>query len=117
MVLEGHGKILENGSIEHCAGPSDLVELQLQAAVRQVSAGYLKPGGRQLDPALEVPVRYLEAMDSGIPNFARQRGLAADDQYAGTERDLDLVELHAWQGDQDRQRFIALEDVARRLPS
>jgi hypothetical protein len=65
------GKILENGSITHRAGPSDLVELQLQAAVRQVSAGYLKPGGRQLDPALEVPVRYLQPVDSGIPDLAR----------------------------------------------
>src|SRR5271163_2574392 len=95
---------------------SNLVQLQLQAAIRQVPAGNLEPGGRQLDPSLEMPVRDLQPVDPGVPDFARQRGFAADDQDASAERHLDLVELDPGQGDQDGQRLVALEDVARRLP-
>src|ERR1700740_3086620 len=112
----GMAEILEIGSTAHSARPSNLVELQLQAAIRQMAAGDLEPRGRQLDAALEMPVRYLQPMDSAIRVLARQRALAADDQYAGAERHRDLVELAPGQGDQDGQRFIALENVARRLP-
>src|SRR5271167_4882385 len=113
----GMGKILEMGSVARGTRSSNLVQLQLQAAIRQVPAENFEPGRRQLDPALEVPVRYLQPMDSAIPDLARQGGLAADDQYAGAERHLDLVELDPGQGDQDSQHLLALEDVARRLPS
>src|SRR5215470_20436293 len=81
-----------------------------------MAAGDLKPRRRQLDPALEMPVRYLQPVNPGVPDLARQRGFAANDQYAGAERHLDLVELHPGQGDQDGQRLLALEDIAGRLP-
>src|SRR5262245_51389762 len=64
-----------------------------------------------------MPVRYLETMNSRISNLPRQRGFATDDQHAGAQRHLDLVELYPRQRDQDRQRIPALEDVAWRLPS
>src|SRR6516165_10705955 len=96
---------------------SNLVQLQLQAAVRQVPAGDLEPRGRQLDPTMEMPVRNLQPVNPGVPDLARQRGLAGDDQYTGAERHLDLLKLHPGQGDQDGQRLVAFEDVARRLPS
>src|SRR5271167_2983163 len=81
-----------------------------------MAAEDLKPRGRQLDPTLEMPVRYFQPVDPCVPDLARQRCFAANDQYAGAERHLDLVELHSGQGDQDGQRLLALEDVAGRLP-
>src|SRR5207253_1998584 len=80
-------------------------------------AGNLEPSRRQLDPPLEMSLRYFQAMDSGVPDLKRQRALAADDQHAGAERHRDLVRLYPGQGDQDGQRLLALENVARRLPS
>src|SRR5262249_62160231 len=81
-----------------------------------MAAGDLKPRRRQLDPALEMPMRYLQPVNPGVPDLARQRGFAANDQYAGAERHLDLVELHPGQRNQDGQRLLALEYVAGRLP-
>src|ERR1700739_4552839 len=112
----GIGKILEFGSIAHGARPSNLVQVKLQAAVRQVPTGNLEPSGRQLDPALETPLRYLQPVDPGVPDLERQRALAADDQHAGAERHRDLVGLDTGQGDQDDQRLLDLKDVAWRLP-
>src|SRR6516164_11559385 len=63
-----------------------------------------------------MPVWYLQPVNLGVSDFARQRGLAADDQHAGAECDLDLVKLDPGERDQNRQRVIALEDVTRRLP-
>lgn len=58
---------------------SQLVQLQHQAPIGEVTAGYLEQGGRQLDPSLEMPVRYLEAMDAGISHLAGQGPLGAHD--------------------------------------
>src|SRR4029077_6711790 len=112
----GIRKILEFGSIARGARPSNLVQLQFQTAVRQVAAGNLEPSGRQLDPPLEMPLRYLQPVDPGVSDLERQRAFAADDQNAGAERHLDLVGLDPGQGDQDDQRLVALKNVARRLP-
>src|ERR1700758_3757920 len=108
----GMGRSLINAG----ARPSNLVQLQLQAAVRVVAVGHLEPGWRQLDAALEMPVRDLQPVNLGVSDFARQRCFPADDQHAGAERPLDSVELVPGERDQDGQRIIALEDVARRLP-
>src|ERR1700724_1780139 len=108
----GIGKILEFGSIARGARPSNLVQLQFQTAVRQVAAGNLEPSGRQLDPALEMPLRYLQPVNPGVPHLERQRPFAADDQDAGAERDLDLVGLDPGQGNHDGSRLVALADVA-----
>ena len=75
---------------------SQLVQLQHQAPIGDVTAGYLEQGGRQLDPSLEMPVRYLEAMDAGIPHLAGQGPLAADDQHTGAEGPYKLCTKKSW---------------------
>src|SRR4029077_15570596 len=71
----GIAEILESGWTAHCAQSSKLVELQLQATVCQMAARDLEPRRRQLDAALEMPVRYLQPVNSRVPNLPRQWGL------------------------------------------
>ena len=53
---------------------SNLVQLQHQAAICQMPAGDLEPRRRQLDPALEVPMRYLQPVDLGVLGLGAAEG-------------------------------------------
>lgn len=71
---------------------------------------------RQLDAPFEMAVRDFEAMNARALRFGRQRPLAADDEDARGKPHLDRVGLDSRQRDQDDERLLGLEDVARRLP-